>query len=351
MVAVQIRRTLLKEQKVDLLIIDVCKGMKDAYDNLLSANNKLFDNIYIVSHEKFSGKADKLKKMAKYIFDFKDNYLNLFDFDFDLNYSTIYLNHYLHFCCALIMKNNTIVPVRTYRFEEGLGSYLNQYGFVKKSSLYFYYLKEFFSYVFHRFSLSKKLKGNLYFYPELVQFHTNKPSYKIPPFDFKDNEIYNFISCAYDLPEKNEFDRKYIFFEENIPEKSIDDFELVMKIAEKVGKENLIVKLHPRRPTDRFSKYGIKVSKSVGIPWEAFLMKYDFSDKVLMTISSSVVLSSRLYFNLPIKTYMLFRVAGDINPNILEKEKYYGYIKSFRRQFNDSEFMIPNSLDDFIKQL
>lgn len=350
-VAAQIRKTILSNEMVDLLLINTCDGIRETYDNLTSNSNNLFDNVYIVNHEKFSSKTDKIKKMTKYMLDYNNNYLDLFDFNFALNYSSIYFNHYLHFCCALIIKNHTNVSVKTYRFEEGLGSYLDQYGFVKKSTLYFYYIKEFFLYIFHHTTLAERLKGNLYFYPEFVQFQTNNPTYKIPPIDFNDVEIYNFISQAYDLSEENEFDRKYIFFEENIPGGTIDDFALVMKIAEKIGKENLIVKLHPRRPVDRFSKYGIKVSKSVGIPWEAFLMKYDFSDKIIMTISSSVAFSSRLYFDLPLKTYMLFRVAGGINPEILEKKKYYNYIMSFRKKFNDDNFLIPNSFEDLLKQL
>ena len=176
MVAAQIRQTILSKENVDLLLIDTCNGIKDAYNNLLSNDNKFFDNIYIVSHEKFSSKADKIKKMIKYILDYNNNYLDLFDFNLNLNYSSIYFNHYLHFCCALIMKNNINAPVKTYRFEEGLGSYLDQYGFVKKSTLYFYYIKEFFLCLFHHTTLNERLKGNLYFYPEFVQFQTNKPS-------------------------------------------------------------------------------------------------------------------------------------------------------------------------------
>ena len=123
-----------------------------------------------------------------------------------------------------------------------------------------------------------------------------------------------------------------------------------MKIAEKVGKENIVVKLHPRRNVDRFSDKGIKVSKSTGIPWEAFLLTNDFKDKVVLTISSSAAFSSRLYFDMNIPTIMLYKITGP-NPGIVNVKKYIKYADDFCRKFGDDGFYIPTSMNELLELL
>lgn len=349
MVAAHLRKTILKNEKVDLLLIDSCVGIKEVYKQI--GDTTIFNNIYIEKNETFKNTFEKITKSLYYLFDRKYAYLNEYNFKPSHIYSKIFINNFTLYACELVQKMSLNNPVELFRFEEGCGSYLSEFSFVDKRRNFVLKTKNFLSLIFNQPQILKLFKGHYFFSPELIQYKTRYNIYGMTNFDFRDKEFQNYIVQAYRMPEENEFDRKYIFFEENIPDGTINDFDLVMKIAEKVGKENLIVKLHPRRPIDRFSKYGIKVSKSVGIPWEALLMKYDFSDKVIMTISSSVAFSSRLYFNLSLKTFMLFRVAGGINPYILDKEKYYGYIKSFRRQFNDTEFRIPSSIDDLLRQL
>lgn len=349
MVASQMRISVLKDEDVDLLLVDSSAGIRYIYDKI--KNSTFFSRIYIISAEEYKNKVSKFLLLLYYLFDKNYKYIDRFDFNPVSKYSKVFINNFTHYACELAGYLNMKYGTQLYRFEEGLGTYLDDFSFVKNRTYYILQVKDFISGLAGNPQVKKILNGHFLFSPEIIQFNTNYHTYRIPHFDFYNKDFSEFLSKAYGLREENEFDRKYIFFEENIPDGTIDDFALVMKIAEKVGKENLIVKLHPRRPVDRFSNYGIKVSRSVGIPWEAFLMKYDFSDKVIMTISSSVAFSSRLYFNQPIKTYMLFRVVGDINPMFLEKEKYYGYIKSFRKQFNDTEFKIPHSIDDLLRQL
>lgn len=349
MVASQMRISVLKNEDVDLLLVDGSSGIREIYDK--TKNTTLFSHVYIVSAEDYKNKVSKLLMLLYYLLDKNYKYIDRFDFNPVNKYSKVIINNFTHYACELAGYLNVKYGTQLYRFEEGLGTYLDDFCFVKKRTYHILQVKDFISSLMGNPKIKEILKGHFLFLPEIIQFKTNYITYKIPQFDFNNLTFCEFINNIFNLPSKNEFDKKYIFFEENIPDGTIDDFNLVMKIAERVGKENLIIKLHPRRPVDRFSKYGIKVSKSVGIPWEAFLMKYDFSDKVIMTISSSVAFSSRLYFNQPIKTYMLFRVVGDINPSIIEKEKYYGYIKSFRMKFTDSEFVIPNSIDELLRLL
>ena len=129
----------------------------------------------------------------------------------------------------------------------------------------------------------------------------------------------------------------------------MDDFKLILYIAEIVGKENLLVKLHPRNKINRFEKYGIATNKTIGIPWELIQMNDDFSDKVLLTISSGSVLASKLYFNDNIKTYLLFNCTDKMSNMVTEK--YFEYLKKLENKFGLDNFIIPKNEEEFLKRL
>lgn len=104
------------------------------------------------------------------------------------------------------------------------------------------------------------------------------------------------------------YDKKYIFLEEAFSAEGaeLNDLEIVEQIAHKVGKENMMVKIHPRNPVNRFAKIGIKTNRDISIPWEVIIMNTDFSDKILITVSSSSILNPRLIFGQYVKAYSIY---------------------------------------------
>ena len=247
------------------------------------------------------------------------------------------------------MQHNTQI----YHFEEGFGSYIEE---TLNADTFLTKARRVFKDILAQFCKTPKYceltTACYYFQPNLVCFTPQYPQIQIPPFDFNDTDFVKAIQTAYgvNFDIAKEFECKYIFFEENIRDDSIDDFKLIMEIAEAVGKENIIIKPHPRRPADRFSQLGIKVSKIVGIPWEALLLSHDFSDKVLITISSSAGLASRLYFNAKIKTFMLYKLFDKL-PHIPNPAAYYRYMENFEKSFGDEKFIVPSDKDSFFSTI
>ena len=88
-------------------------------------------------------------------------------------------------------------------------------------------------------------------------------------------EKYIFLSCIYDI-------------EGGEP---IGEFELALKLAELIGKNNLIVKVHPRDNIKRYLESGLKVDKNSSIPWEVIQINQDFSEKVIITTLSGSILN------------------------------------------------------------
>lgn len=78
----------------------------------------------------------------------------------------------------------------------------------------------------------------------------------------------------------------------------------MLKVANLVGKDNLLIKIHPRDLRTIYSDNGFNVDKNSLIPWEAIQLSSDFSDKVFLTINSGSVLSGSTMSEKPVKTFI-----------------------------------------------
>lgn len=68
-----------------------------------------------------------------------------------------------------------------------------------------------------------------------------------------------------------------------------NDMELLESVANVVGKENIIVKRHPRASVDRFTLRGFKTMSHQRTPWEMLVLGNDMRDKVLLAVSSTAI--------------------------------------------------------------
>lgn len=94
---------------------------------------------------------------------------------------------------------------------------------------------------------------------------------------------------------------RYVFLEEfhagMLLGNLFSDFLIMEKVAEIVGKENIVIKRHPRCPVDRFTPAGYKVMDNQRFPWEIILFGENIDDKVLLTVSSTAVLTPLTLFD------------------------------------------------------
>lgn len=94
---------------------------------------------------------------------------------------------------------------------------------------------------------------------------------------------------------------------------------MVCKVADLVGKDNLLVKTHPRDKRTIYSDNGFKVDKNSNIPWEAIQLSKDFSDKVFLTVNSSSVLAGSFMSEKTVKTFYLYKLCN-VENNSLAKQ-------------------------------
>ncbi|MDE5558710.1 MAG: alpha-2,8-polysialyltransferase family protein [Ruminococcus sp.] len=134
----------------------------------------------------------------------------------------------------------------------------------------------------------------------------------------RDSKVIPLLKQAFDVVDDNlRYNADYIFFTSVYDFEggvSIGEYELVCRIAELVGKENMIIKTHPRDRRTIYEENGFRLDKNLGIPWEIVLLCADFSGKVIFTVNSTSVISSSLLSSDAIKGYYLYKLC-DLSGN------------------------------------
>lgn len=123
--------------------------------------------------------------------------------------------------------------------------------------------------------------------------------------------LFKLYNVEESYPEKYIFFTSVYDFEGGDP---IGEYDIVCKIATLVGKDNLLIKVHPRDIRGVYEKNGFKVDKNSSIPWEAVQLSGDFSDKVFITATSGSVLAGSFMSEKPTRTFYVFKCC-DISNN------------------------------------
>ena len=239
-------------------------------------------------------------------------------------YSDVYFANFDNFSQvlynALIHKNSDL---KLHVFEEGLASYssfaryyteLNGYYGERNSGIRKYLHK----YVYRTRLIPGNLSEFLAFNPQLIQWDPECRIREMEKIDCQDLAFRKIVNGVFSFdPSVQEYDKKYIFFEESFfaEGSEVNDVELIEQLAQRVGKENMMVKIHPRNPVNRFKQRGYKTNRNTAIPWEVVVMNADdISDKILVTVASSCILNPIIVFGKNVRAYSLYDCIDHIPP-------------------------------------
>lgn len=333
-VAIQLKRTVLKECEVDVVITDKSSHAEKVYKKL--QNVDLFNKVILLQCREYLYAGNFIEKTMKYLYAnffpkhvFKE--LDLIEDKYDL---LLYHNDTLDAAVIydILHQRNNLLKCR--RFEEGYSIYIplentKTRGNKLRNMLWKKNLREITELVY-------------LFHPSLAVVDFPYPVFEIEKPTKNDKELKDICNYIFEYHKDEEHFKKYIFFEEAFATDGeyISDLELVKEIADIVGKENIVVKLHPRSFENRFEKLGISTTKSGSVPWEVIQMNYDLGEHVLLTISSGSVLASALYFNENVKTYMLYACL-DKKPKKISEE-FIQYMSKVM-QCSEKNIVIPSS--------
>lgn len=310
-VTTQIAQTRLKNYQIDIIISDHIAKPENLIRNI--KNSRFFDNVFFYTPRKHFCNKPRYRYYFEYL---KQLFFRKYFWDDEMKIHPEYDEFYFvmpTFEANMIARCIKNKKLKIFMFEDGFASYTNLYGnIIKKlyrNDVLKLYRKIFYSELY-------KIEGIYVFNPKYMEWNASFPILNIEKIQKKHVLVLNEVFGYENL--ENEYNKDIIFFEESYYRDGIfiGDEELISIIAEKIGKDSLMVKIHPRNPYNRFLKMGLKTNTNTAIPWEIIALNIDISSKILVTVASGSALTSLLNTNMiPKKVVMLMncREVKDIN--------------------------------------
>ena len=281
-----------------------------------------------------------------------DRYIKKF-FDGALRYRRLFISNIDYFAQILFdaCSKKTYIT-KLYIFEDGMATYTQViercYNDTKPFKTDFL-RKIYYKMIYNKKSIYGNVSGCYLFNPNLF----NWSSYDFPLIEMKKINIYDkyFVSACnkiFGYTDQDKYTTQYIFLEESYFADgfSINDCEIVEKISEKVGKENVFVKIHPRNPINRFQSLGYKTNKNTSIPWEVIAMNQRIDDKTILTICSSGALNLLLIFGMKIKIYSIYNLIKEKQDcRLFISNEYWSFIQKVFEE-NSEYIVVCDSLED-----
>lgn len=331
MVALWIKYRELPDDQADIIVSNHMNGGMQIADKIAATG--IFNHVYFaetldesryrVTRSRFNrviGDINPLNELKQYV-------------RITETYSDVYIANFDGFSQMLYNALSRKMPsLYLHVFEDGLSTYCEFEKYYTFFEHYYYstdkvgFLKNF---VRKHIYKKRTIFGNVYdflvFNPEIMKWNPGCDVKAIAKIDSSDKNFRQIINNVFNVKASTDkYDTKYIFFEESFfaDGERVTDIELVEELAKKVGKENIMIKIHPRNPINRFAELGYKTNHDTSIPWEVILMNLgDVSDKVFLTIASSAILNPITIFGAKITAYSLFPCL-DIIPERLKGDAW-----------------------------
>ena len=325
--AIQMRRTLFSEDEFSVVMPDGSNGVKEVSERLRETG--IFDEVFFVSRargavEEFKSAAQKSERFLNYFV--KGSYVSYLTKPYDL-FLSYNFNWYAFMMFNALQQDNRDIKVAKY--EEGFLSY-----FVDDHRFEFPYFKRIHKIrrILHRPIMFDRLHTFFCFCPE---FYDGKLSTaKIPPIEHGDEWLTDTLCFLFDVDrEKLVYDRKYLYFasmlDSEIVKGESGEFEILQKIVDVVGKDNIMVKLHPREnDPQRYRDLGVAIDTNSDVPFEVIQLVRDFSDKIFITCLSSSTINLSTILPERSKTYLTY---GLLPEKVREMDKIVTFIDIYEK--------------------
>lgn len=336
--AVQLRLTEFKNEFADIIITDEFAHQEKIAEGVIKSG--IFSNVYCVKVKDYHWKNWKFvlcggifdRELTKRLPHIKDRCYDTFLFCNYAGFTT---------CLAAYLRKRNHAELMM--FEDGFASYSESWKSriidaiqptsttekilysLRKKSLY---------YVTKYWVFNPKLIGDWkikFSIEKIEKFHADTIDAL--------NKIYQYNQSVDDYRGV-----KCIFFEESYFADGIDvpDLDIVEMISNIVGKENVMIKIHPRNPYNRFQKLGYKTNQNTEIPWEIIALNHDFSNTVLITIASGSSITSHFVSDTSaLKSMLLYDMKE------MDRSKLTPTLEVFEKICkSDDYFIFPSDFED-----
>ena len=331
-----------EEYEWDLVISNQFKGSSNVVAN--AKKSQLFGNVYYV-HTAVNKRRnavlqflDKIKSIIVSTYYAYKICRTCYD---DVLFSNIQI--FTKILTSAVKRKNQ--QARIHIVEEGLGTYSKLYAKSDDSdTLYRKYID--------KQGIIAKLSTLYLFNPQFLEWEFPKEkTCKLPLLDAHNTSLMKVLNRLFDYEHCTDvYDRRIIFFEESYYAEGelVPDVEIVEEIASRVGKENIMIKVHPRNPVNRFKQLGYKTNTDSFVPWELIVLNQPMKDKIFVTIASGAAINPYLYMGLSINSYSLLNCL-EHRPGIMNTSVGDIMIKAYETY--PAVLKAPAQLNDFLQQL
>lgn len=245
-------------------------------------------------------------------------------------------------------KNNPLLSICI--IDEGYSSYTSEFWNSHKSISSAH---KFINYILsgQMDYLYKNIAEAKFFLPDLM--HVNLPFPKTKMFKSTfcvSTSMIESINTVFEYKEEMLIeDGQCIFFEEcfSFDTGNNEDLKIVEKVAQALGKENVIIKLHPRSKADRFSPLGYNVMKYSKCAWEVFALNNQSKRITLLAYSSGALMNYLLLSRNNMHSVFLYNVFPHRYRHMNDPE-IHRWFQEFEEKYKPW-ICAPSSMDEVVE--
>lgn len=316
----------------DIILSERMNGVYDIADRM--KKTEIFDDVSVL-RVKYNSNS-KINSVLKFV------HFNFFakNIQKKKKYDMLYTASMDYFIATLFdflrRKNKSLI---LNYYEDGTASY------TKRLSWYYILFKKpsrlkniSHNNIFKKYTIYSSFNEFSVFAPELLEWYPEGSKVtKIDKIDINDKKFIKIINFIFDYENlEDKYEEKYIFFEESFYADTgyMEDVDLIEKLADIVGKENLLIKIHPRNPENRFAKMGYKTNVNTAIPWEIIAMNIDLTDKKIIAVASTSIINPIQVLGIDVQAYSLINCLNEI-PQLLNSPLSQTVINMFKAYPNN----------------
>lgn len=321
---------------------DILFSDKNSFGNIIEKVKKknLFQNVYTLQVKDFEAAFYSKEKEERcnivlnpreYISfpDFTDYYTDIW-----INISNIHAKLEYYNLIKLGMKP------KVHLIQEGIANYTFTNSISEEDAMWEDYYGE--------LAFSKNIEDN-YIYRISAFVGSGIENKMLMPIKENKEEFIHIMEDLYgrvSLPKQ-----KWIYMETSLFDMNImtNEFEIFENLAKIVGKENIIVKQHPRNKIDRYRPLGYQVMEETEVPWEVMILENieEIKSKVICSVFSQSLFSPYDVFSIEAKSIMLLKLLRH-HVFFYEKKEWKQYISEMEQEINKGslQLYVPESVDE-----
>jgi len=232
-----------------------------------------------------------------------------------------------------------------HRFEDGYSSYFTIYN--SKKNIIRRSIESFSSIMFNRKNIDSYVSSFYFQEPEMVMSNLPYDVVGAPKFGRHNKKLVDFLNKAFNYSPKEESVMKFFFFEDGrmfFESDTNEEVEIVSLISKYIDPTSIVVKLHPRTKINRFKDLGVDVMNASAVPWEVIQLNHDYGGCIFITITSSPIFSSDIYFGDKCYKILLYKCLKTPPSSI--DAKFEAYVQKYKERFGSDYLFIPESYDE-----